>query len=188
MSGAAGLRAPASVRWVLLVAGLIGLSAALMLSIEKYLLLTNPFYVTTCDLGSTLNCQDIMDSWQASVFGFPNPFIGLMGFAIVTAIGAGSLAGAAFRRWFWLGLLAGCVLAGIFVLWLMWQSVFAIGALCPYCMVVWVVVGVLLTQVPRVFAQQGSGPLAALGAWLNRWHLPVAAAWLLVIAAAALIA
>jgi uncharacterized membrane protein len=44
-----------------------------------------------------------------------------------------------FRRWFWLGLQAGATLGVVFVHWLIFQSLYRIGALCPYCMVVWAV-------------------------------------------------
>ncbi len=76
---------------------------------------------------------------QAEVFGFPNPFIGVAGFAIITTVGMALLAGAQFKRWFWLGLQAGTVFGVLFVTWLQYQSIYVIEALCPYCMIVWAV-------------------------------------------------
>lgn len=43
------------------------------------------------------------------------------------------------RRWFWLGLQAGTTAAVVFIHWSIFQSLYRIDALCPYCMVVWVV-------------------------------------------------
>lgn len=81
-----------------------------------------------------------MSSSQShALFGLPNPFWGLIGFPILLTIGMGLLAGAKFKRWFWLGLQAGTIFGVLFVHWLIYQSVYNISALCPYCMVVWAV-------------------------------------------------
>jgi len=136
----APVRTHGPVPWLLLGGGLIGLVAACVLLFEKIKLLENPSYVPSCNFNPVLSCGTIMRTDQASVFGFPNPMLGLVGFAMVVATGAALLAGARFARWYWLGMQAG-VLFGIgFVAWLAFQSLYRIGALCPYCMVVWAVV------------------------------------------------
>jgi uncharacterized membrane protein len=48
------------------------------------------------------------------------------------------LAGASFKRWFWRGLEIGTIFGLGFVHWLIFQALYRINALCPYCMVVWV--------------------------------------------------
>ena len=78
-----------------------------------------------------------MASWQASLFGFPNPLLGITGFALVLAIGFALLSGANFKRWYWQGAQLGMTLAVIFVYWLFVQAVYYIGSLCPYCIIVW---------------------------------------------------
>lgn len=80
-----------------------------------------------------------MTTEQAEVFGFPNPVIGIASFAVVATVGVALLAGAQFARWFWLGMLIGTGAGVVFVHWLAFQSLYRIGALCPYCMVVWAV-------------------------------------------------
>jgi uncharacterized membrane protein len=122
---------------LLLVGGIIGLLASGILLVEKITLLKNPGGPLNCDLNPIVACGPVINTSQASAFGFPNPIIGLVGFGAVAAIGLALLAGAAFKRWFWLVLQAG-VLFGIgFVTWLQFQSIYRIGALCPYCMVIW---------------------------------------------------
>jgi len=49
------------------------------------------------------------------------------------------LAGATLRRWYWLGLQARVTFGVGFIPWLIFQSLYRIDALCPYCMVVRVV-------------------------------------------------
>ncbi len=131
--------------WLLVVGGLVGLVAAAALLVERIRVLADPDHVPACSFNPVLSCGTVMVTPQAEVFGVPNPLIGVACFAAVTAVGAALLArtgpgtGAdpGFRRWFWLGLQAGCLFGVVFVHWLIFQSLYRIGALCPYCMVVW---------------------------------------------------
>lgn len=126
--------------WGLLVGGAVGLVAAFVLVLEKIALLGDSKYVPTCSINPVLNCGSIMQTAQAEAFGFPNPLIGVASFPVLMATGAALLAGAVMKRWFWWGLQAGVTFGVGFVAWLIFQSLYRIGALCPYCMVVWVVV------------------------------------------------
>jgi uncharacterized membrane protein len=123
--------------WLLIVAGAIGLLASAVLLVEKIRLIEDPSYVPTCSINPVLSCGSVMLSEQAEVFGFPNPLLGLVGFALVVATGAALLAGARLARWYWLGLQAGVVAGVAFVAFLVLSSLYSIEALCPYCMVVW---------------------------------------------------
>ena len=126
--------------WLLAAAGLVGFAASFTLLVEKVALLEDPSYVPSCSINPILSCGSIMRTDQAEAFGFPNPILGVAGFAVVTTIGMALLAGASFRRWFWLGLQAGTTFGVVFVHWLIFESLYRIDALCPYCMVVWVVI------------------------------------------------
>lgn len=125
--------------YLLFLGGIIGMFFSTLITIEKINLLQDVNYVPPCSINPIISCGSVMKTPQASVFGFPNSLIGIAGFAMVTAIGAALLAGAVFKRWFWLGIQAGLTFAIIFVYWLFYQSVYNIQALCPYCMVVWTV-------------------------------------------------
>lgn len=124
---------------LLVILGAIGFIASADLSIEKVSMLKNPSYEPSCNISPLLSCGSVMATDQAEAFGFPNPFIGVAGFAVVTTVGMALLAGAQFRRWFWLGLQAGAIFGVGFITWLQYQSIYSIGALCPWCMVVWAV-------------------------------------------------
>lgn len=125
--------------WVLAVGGTVGLIAAVVLLVEKIALLEDPSYVPSCSINPILSCGSVMRTSQAEAFGFPNPIIGVSGFAGVATVGVALLAGAAASRWFWFALQAGVVFGVGFVHWLIFQSLYRIDALCPYCMVVWAV-------------------------------------------------
>jgi len=61
-------------------------------------------------------------------------------------------------RWWWLSLQAGVLFGVAFVHWLFFQSLYRIGALCPYCMVVWVVMIVLFSYTTLYNVQVGRLP------------------------------
>ncbi|MDO5745103.1 MAG: vitamin K epoxide reductase family protein, partial [Micrococcaceae bacterium] len=120
--------------------GAISWLASGMLVLERLELYKDPDYVTSCDFNPWVSCGTVMKSTQAALFGFPNPFLGIVGFAVVITIGMALLAGARFARWYWIGLQAGVTLAMVFIVWLWSQALYEINALCLYCMVVWAMV------------------------------------------------
>jgi uncharacterized membrane protein len=128
--------------WILIVCGIVGAIASVMITIEKFDLIQNPHYQPVCDLNPIISCGNVMKSKQANAFGFMNTYIGLLGFPAVLTIGMAMLAGAKFKRWFWLGLNFGLTFGITFAYWLLFESVFRIRSLCPYCLSVDVVITV----------------------------------------------
>jgi uncharacterized membrane protein len=122
---------------VLIVTGVIGWYSAFALTLDKFAILANPQADLDCNFSVIVQCGKNLESWQGAVFGFPNPMLGLGGFVAPIAVGVALLAGASFARWFWFALNVGVGLAFLFCLWLMMTSIFALGTLCPWCMVVW---------------------------------------------------
>lgn len=126
--------------WLLIVGATIGLIAAFVLTMEKFTLLENPDKTLICDVNPIVSCGSVIMTPQASAFHFPNPFLGLIGFSVVITVGVSMLAGAVVRKkWFWQVFLLATLLGTAFIHWLIYQSLYRIGALCPYCMAVWVV-------------------------------------------------
>lgn len=121
----------------LLWTGILGWFAAFSLVLERIHVATNPDATLSCDLNPFISCKSVMLTPQASLFGFPNPLIGLAAFVAPIAVGIAILAGAKFAAWFWRLFAAGITGGFIFVVWLWVQSTFVINVLCPYCMVAW---------------------------------------------------
>ncbi|GHC95071.1 hypothetical protein GCM10007079_46320 [Nocardiopsis terrae] len=180
--------------WVLVVGGLVGLVSATALLVEKIRSLADPDHVPACSFNPVLSCGTVMSTPQAEAFGIPNPVLGVACFAVVTTVGTALLAGTGtgpapgFRRWFWLGLQAGCVFGVVFVHWLIFQSLYRIGALCPYCVVVWAVTIPLFWYVTLHNLRSGHLPAPELlrrpAGVLARNHTVVLTVWGLLIAAA----
>ncbi|PYG99716.1 vitamin K epoxide reductase family protein [Arthrobacter stackebrandtii] len=122
---------------VLLLTGAVGWAASAVLVLERLAMYRNPGHITSCDVNPWVSCGRVMGTWQSELFGFPNPIIGIVAFAIVLATAMAVLAGAELVRWYWLGLQAGVVLGAVLVAWLWSQALFEIYVLCLYCMVVW---------------------------------------------------
>ncbi|MBP1325432.1 putative membrane protein [Leucobacter exalbidus] len=122
-----------------IIAGAIGWFASFELLTEYIKTIKAPDYVPNCNVSILVTCGPNMDSWQGSLFGFSNTIIGVAAFMAPILVGAALLAGARFSRWFWMIYQTGLLLGLALVFWLFSQSVFALGTLCPWCMVVWVV-------------------------------------------------
>lgn len=126
-------------RWLfgtMLAFGITGLIASFVLAVEEFHLIKNPDAVLSCSFNLVLNCASVMKTWQASVFGFPNMYIGLMGFPIVITIALLGLSKVKLPRWYLIGAEIGYVFWTIFAYWLFFNSVYAIEVLCPWCLIV----------------------------------------------------
>jgi uncharacterized membrane protein len=157
-------RVERSNRWVfgtMLAFGIIGLAASFVLAVEEFHLLKNPNTILSCSINLVLNCAGVMKTWQASVFGFPNMFIGLMAFPIVICVALLGLSRATLPRWFYIGANIGYFLGVIFAYWLFFNSVYAIQILCPWCLIVTFTVTMLLATITHYNLRENSFGLSA---------------------------
>ncbi|WP_328539822.1 vitamin K epoxide reductase family protein [Streptomyces sp. NBC_00344] len=124
--------------WLLVITGAAGLLAAWVITLDEFKLLKDPGFTPGCSINPVLSCGNIMKSAQASVFGFPNPMLGLATYSVVICVGLSLLAGGRFGRWYWLSFNAGCLFGVGFVTWLQFESLYSINALCLWCCLAWV--------------------------------------------------
>lgn len=157
--------------------GLIGFVASAVLLIERLRLAQDDTYVPTCSINPVLSCGSVMETAQASLLGFPNPVIGVAAFPVVVTTGVALIAGARLARWYWQGLQVGVTAALGLVAWLAFQSIYRIGALCPYCMVVWSVVIPLFWYVTLRNLFAGAlgqrSKQSRVTVFLREWHAPL---------------
>ncbi len=173
--------------YILIIGGAIGYICAFIIMFDKVQLLKNPNYVPSCNLNPIISCGNVMSSQQGSAFGFPNPFIGLGAFPILLTVGMAIKAGAKFKRWFWLGLEAGTIFGLLFVHWLFFESVDRIHALCPWCIVVWIVTittfwYTTLYNIDQKYIRLPKGNALKAYGWIRRHHLDILFVWFIIIA------
>ena len=173
--------------WLLIAGGIIAMIASIMLSIEVFNRLENPNYVPVCNLNPVLSCTSVADSSQSHLFGFPNYFIGIAGYAAVAAMGLATLAAPKLKRWFWLALQLGLTLSIVFLTWLQFQTLYRIGALCIFCMIVWAVTIPMFWYTTLYNLRVGNigtpKKLAGIIAFAQKYHLEIIILWFLVIVA-----
>src|SRR5690606_14833935 len=129
---------PLSLGVWLIITGMIGWISSFQLTLDKLLSLKDPDAPLSCNFGVTVQCGTNLNSAQGELFGFPNPLIGLAAFVVPIILGVFVVAGIRFPRWIWLGMLAGSTLGFIWVLWFIYQSIFVLESLCPWCMTMWI--------------------------------------------------
>lgn len=173
--------------YLLVIGGFIGLAASFTLTLEKIALLKDAGHQLSCSLNPVLSCLNVINSHEASAFGFPNPLIGLMGFSVVITVGMGMLAGARYKKWFFKGLLMASTLALVFIHWLIFITLYHIGALCLYCMIVWSVTVPIFWYTLLYCLDQGfiqlPGSLKKVTSFARRHHLDIVLAWYVLVIA-----
>ena len=176
IAGRLGPRVGAPSAWWILIAGIVGLGAAFTLTVEKIELLLDPSYVPSCSINPVLSCGSVMVTPQAAVFGFPNPLIGIVAFTVVVTTGVLAVAKVRLPQWYWVGLAVGSALGVVFVHWLIFQSLYRIGALCPYCMVVWSVTIPLFVVAASIALRPLAGnPVLRV---MYEWRWSIVAIWI----------
>jgi len=167
--GGVSVRKPTAI-WVL-IAGILGLTASVTLTVEKIGMLKDPAYRPSCSINPVLSCGSVMITPQASVFGFPNPLLGIAAFAVVVVTGVLAVNQVRLPQWYWVGLMCGTAVGVGFVHWLIYQSLYVIGALCPYCMVVWSVTIPLFVVASSIALRQFAANPVARIAYTWRWSI-----------------
>ena len=125
---------------ILAVASVVGFFAAFRLTVDKVGTYTAPDSAPSCNVSVLVQCGKNLRSWQGSLFGFPNPLLGIGGWMALLVIAVLIISGVSFARWFWIAINVGLTGALALVIWLMIESIFVLGTLCPWCIATWSVV------------------------------------------------
>lgn len=167
-------------RWfslLLIFVAIVGLLASMVLTLDKLHVLRDPNYNPACNINPIFSCGSVMKTKQAEVAGAPNTIIGLMAFPALLTVGVSMLFGARMNKRFWqlFQLVAMGGLAA--VVYLFYQGVYRINALCIYCLSVWVVV-LLLTWYTTLWNLANGyvvlpKRLASIKDWALRHHIDV---------------
>ena len=171
--------------WALLlvIGSTIGFLASMILTIDRFELLTDPQTSLVCDISPFVTCGPVMSSRAGALFGFPNPLLGIAGFALAGTTGVVLLAGATLARWYLVSFEIGCLLAVVFLTWLQTQTLYVIGALCIWCMCVWAVtIPIFVVTTAKTLSAGAFGDgLRRVGEVVGSWTVAIVAIWYVVI-------
>lgn len=174
--------------WVtMLVGSAVSLVASFVLAVDAIKLAEDPDADLGCDINAVISCGTVAQSWQSSVLGFPNAFLGLMTEPVVITIAVASLAGVRFPRWFMLSAQVVYTVGLGFAYWLFHQAMFDIGALCPWCLTITVATTLVFFEMTYVNIRDGNLYLPARarhalrGALRANLDLMLLVTWLLVL-------
>ena len=170
-------------RWMMLIGGAIGLTASIVLTVDKARLSDDPTKTFSCDINAFVSCAGVMASDQASAFGFPNSYFGILGFAGVALIGLALILGMTLPSLVKVGLWFGTLFGIGLVTWLQFQSIYEIGKLCPYCMVVWAVMIPLFVLV-TAWVLREFHPSSGLTRFFTDWTVLIIGLWYVAVTAA----
>lgn len=151
--------APRELAILLVVAGVLGLWASIELVRSELILAADPSAALACDLNPIIGCGTFITTWQAQALGISNAILGTAAFGGLLSAGLMWLSGGRAGRWFWWLLTAGAALALVALVFFVYTAFYVVHALCPYCLVVWVVIIPVIVHVPARAAQAGFLPL-----------------------------
>ncbi|WP_227423027.1 vitamin K epoxide reductase family protein [Pengzhenrongella sicca] len=120
----------------MLFSACLSLLASFVLSVDAIELARDPSASLSCDINSVISCGAVGLSWQASLLGFPNAFLGLIAESVVITVAVASLGGVRFPRWFMFSAQVVYTIGLLFAYWLFAQSMLVINALCPWCLLI----------------------------------------------------
>jgi uncharacterized membrane protein len=173
--------------YIFIIAGIIGCIAAFALTYDKIQVLKNAAYVPSCNINPILSCGSVMKTEQASILGVPNTIVGLMGFSALVTLGLVLATGSKLNKKFWLVINAAALVGFGFFLYLFFQGVYRINAICPWCFVVWMVVPPVLWYTTLYNLREGNIKTKLISkktnSFLQRHHGDIMMAWYAMIAA-----
>ena len=120
----------------MLASSLLSLAASFVLSVDALQLAADPTAELSCNINAVISCGTVAASWQSQLLGFPNAFLGLIAEPVVITIAVACLGGVRFPRWFMFAAQVVYAIGLGLAYWLFYQSMFHIGALCPWCLLV----------------------------------------------------
>lgn len=120
----------------MLVSSVLSLIASFVLSVDAVRLAADPTAELSCNINAVISCGTVAAAWQSHLLGFPNAFLGLIAEPVVITIAVACLGGVRFPRWFMFAAQVVYTVGLGFAYWLFHQSMFHIGALCPWCLLV----------------------------------------------------
>lgn len=125
--------------WTVMVIGLLGLAAAVSLSVSHYRLFTDPAYSSFCAISKAINCDTVSQSPYAVFWGVPVAVWGVLGYLSFIFLLLLSLGRSAHHQRAWTLLFSIAMGFSGYSLALAAVSTFVIGSYCILCIALYAV-------------------------------------------------
>jgi len=177
----------------MLFSSVLSLIASFVLAVDAVKLAADPAAELSCDINAVISCGTVAAAWQSQLLGFPNAFLGLIAEPVVITLAVACLGGVRFPRWFMFAAQVVYTIGLGFAYWLFYQSMFHIGALCPWCLLVTLSTTLVFATLTHVNIRDGNLFLPArlqetlAGALRANLDLIVVVIWLLTLTLAVVV-
>lgn len=167
---------------ILLVCALVGLLASFALTYDTFKVAADASYDPACSINPILSCVSVMESDSGALIGsIPNSMFGIVAFSALAAFATLLLFGTTVSKRVW-QLAAIAASAGfIFIHFLIYESVFQIKSLCPWCMVTWLVVTPIFFLVAAKYASLSTTLAKDTKSFIQRNYIALGAVWYFVV-------
>lgn len=112
----------------------VGTIAAFWQTLDKLALIKNPEISLSCNLSSVFSCNSVLNSHQASVFGFPNSIMCLVLFVIFLSVALVGLTGGVMTKKMRLSVQLLSLFTLGFAFWFLFESTYRIHSICIFCL------------------------------------------------------
>lgn len=166
--------------WLIIVGGVLGLIASLILAHDTLAIAINPHYIPSCNLNPVLSCGNVITFKGDSIFGLPYPFYGIAAFGALIAAGFGVIAKAKFDKWYWLTMQVFMTVGIAGAYYLLAKSMYQIHALCPFCLSIDVLTTALFWYTTLFNIDKGHFGKVNKNAtykWIRKHHLDILVLW-----------
>lgn len=164
---------------MLSVGGLFGMIAMTWQASERIAMLKNPTASLNCNLSPVIDCGTVLGNKLAALFGFPNAFIGMIVFAMLTLAGIAGLTGVKYTKQFKTVIMVLSTILILFSMWFFAVSLYSIGKICIFCAVGWIVsVPIFVYSLMSWLSDKKDSKLLPI---LEKNHLVIIFAWYVVL-------
>lgn len=156
---------------VLMVSAILGLVASIQLLLGELELKADPAASLVCDVNELLACSTFLNSWEGSLLGISNSYVGIAGFIGMLALGAYLFVKKSLPRVMWslVGVAAAVSVLALF--WFQYTSFIVARTLCPWCLVIWAALIPFITQSVGQVRANLAGQDSVI--WKYRWAIIV---------------
>jgi uncharacterized membrane protein len=123
---------------LLLVCGVIGLTASVILTYDKIQLLKDPANIPACTINPIISCTSAMSSPQSEIMGMPLSIVGIMAYTALVAVSVLLIVGVKLPKQIWTMIISVALIGVLGIHYLILESIFILHIICPWCFTVWV--------------------------------------------------